>query len=439
MVESSIHRGLGLFPGGAPSQLRRMFHTPEPLLVSRAEGPWLWDASGSRYLDLNLAFGAIVLGHGDPEVVNAVTSQAKSLILHGAGVSVAELEAAERISRLMPFAERIVFTPSGSEAVLLAIRLARAYTGRSRVVKFEGNYHGWHDYSLYNVSTPLAGGKHAETEGIPHSVAETIDVLPYNDASAFEDYMERHGDEVAAVIMEPVAHSMGVVPAEPEWVRLVERLTRSHGALLVMDEIITAVRHSLRGLQTELGVRADLTTIGKAIGNGMPVAALVGRSEVMDLIAANRVVSSGTYQAHPLSMAAVAAVLDKMERLEGDRLLARVGAGFCSITRDLVEDLGIDAYVACYRSILSIYFGLREQPRSLSDVVKADARSYRVFAESLRRQGVLVNPNPRKRLHFSLAHSDPSVVEKFQATMAEALRRVKDEAPPGRRLGLSVL
>ena len=440
MIDSSIPprgpAGLSLFPGGAPSQLRRAFHGHGPLVVEAATGPWLVEAGGGRLLDMNMAFGAIVLGHGDPDVVEAVKSQAERLILHGAGVSVVEVEAARRISRLMPFAERIVFTPTGSEAVLLALRLARAYTGRSRILKFEGNYHGWHDYSLYNVSKPLScHGKAVETEGVPGEVQGLVDVLPYNDTVALERYMEERGDELAAVILEPVAHSMGVVPAEREWLHRLERLTRLHGALLVMDEIITGVRHSLHGLQTELGVRADLTTIGKALGNGMPVAALLGRAEVMDLITVNRVVSSGTYQAHPLSMAAVVAVLDKMERLRGDRLLARLGEAYCGEARDQVEDLGIDAYVSCYRSIFTIYFGLDRQPRSLGDVARADARRYRLFAEYMRRQGVLVNPNPRKRMHVSLAHSGEDVYEKFRATLREALKRAETEA----RHGLPVL
>ena len=435
MIESSPMRWLRLFPGGAPSQLRRAFHAPEPFLAERAQGPWLWDANGTRYLDLNLAFGAIVLGHGDPDVVEAVRDQAARLVLHGAGVSVAEVEAAERIVKLMPFAERVVFTPSGSEAVLLALRLARAYTGRSLIVKFEGNYHGWHDYSLYNVSTPLeAGGKRPETEGIPAQVQETVEVLPYNDVEALERFMEERGGEVAAFILEPVAHSMGVVPAEREWVSRLAKLARSHGALLIMDEIITAIRHNIHGYQTELGVTADLTTIGKALGNGMPIAALVGRAEVMDLIAENRVVASGTYQAHPLSMAAAVAVLDKMERLEGDKLLARLGEVYCKETRDQVEDLGLRAYVACFRSIFTIYFGLEEQPRSLRDVARVDARSYRLFAEYMRRQGVLVNPNPRKRMHLSLAHGVEEVYEKYRATLREALKLVKNEGS-----GLSVL
>ena len=416
-----------MFPGGAPSQLRRVFHNPSPLIVSRAQGAYLWTVDGSKFLDMNLAFGAIVLGHNDPQVVEVVGEQMGRLMLHGAGTSDVEIRAASKISMLMPFAEMVVFTSSGSEAVMLAFRLARAYTGRSKIVKFDGNYHGWHDYSLYNVSIPASRGKVVETAGIPTNVQSTVDVLPYNNVEAFEKYMEEKCDEVAAVIMELVAHSMGVVPAKREFVHVVAKKTRECGSLLVFDEVLTAVRHNLRGLQTEFGVQADLTTIGKALGNGMPIAALVGRREVLRLIAEDKVVVSGTYQAHPLSLAASLAVLEKMEKVRGDKLLARIGEEYCRVVRDHVEELGVQAYVSCFRSTLTLYFGLETQPYTLEEVLKADARRYGLFAQYMRRKGVLVNPHPRKRMHLSLAHADRDAVEVFSNAVYEALKKVKFE------------
>ena len=416
-----------MFPGGAPSQLRRAFHNPSPLIVSRAQGAYLWTVDGSKFLDMNLAFGAIVLGHNDPQVVEVVGEQMGRLMLHGAGTSDVEIRAASKISMLMPFAEMVVFTSSGSEAVMLAFRLARAYTGRSKIVKFDGNYHGWHDYSLYNVSIPASRGKVVETAGIPTSVQSTVDVLPYNNVEAFEKYMEEKCGEVAAVIMELVAHSMGVVPAKREFVHVVAKKTRECGSLLVFDEVLTAVRHNLRGLQTEFGVQADLTTIGKALGNGMPIAALVGRREVLRLIAEDKVVVSGTYQAHPLSLAASLAVLEKMEKVRGDKLLARIGEEYCRVVRDHVEELGVQAYVSCFRSTLTLYFGLETQPYTLEEVLKADARRYGLFAQYMRRKGVLVNPHPRKRMHLSLAHADRDAVEVFSNAVYEALKKVKFE------------
>ena len=427
MFQNVLGKAFQLFPGGAPSQLRRVFHNPLPLVVSRARGAYVWTIDGYKLLDMNLAFGAIVLGHNDSQVVGAIKEQMEKLILHGAGISDIEIEVASKINRLMPFAEMMVFTPSGSEAVMLAFRLARAYTGRSKIVKFNGNYHGWHDYSLYNVSIPASKGRVAETSGIPASVQDTIDVLPYNDVEAFEKYMKEKCEEVAAVIMEPIAHSMGVVPARREFIHVVAKKARECGSLLIFDEIITAIRHNLRGLQTELGVQADLTTIGKALGNGMPIAALVGRKEITNLIAEDKVVASGTYQAHPLSLAASLAVLEKMERLEGDKLLARIGEEYCKIAKDHVEELGLKAYVSCFRSIFTIYFGLERQPYTLEEVLKADTKQYRFFAQYMRKKGVLVNPHPRKRMHLSLAHADRDIVESFSTALYEALKRVRFE------------
>nr|MEB3850975.1 aminotransferase class III-fold pyridoxal phosphate-dependent enzyme [Desulfurococcales archaeon] len=282
---SLYEEALRLFPGGAPGALRRAFHKWGPLVIREARGSRLVDVSGREYLDLHMAFGAVLLGHADPDVVEAVRGEAALIDLHGAGVTDVEIEYARLIVDLIPSAEKIVFTNSGSEAVMVAFRLARAYTGRSRVVKFEGNYHGWHDYALFNVSTPLSvAGKIPESAGIPGHVAETVDVLPYNDVEALEEYMAERGDTVAAIIMEPVAHSMGSVPATPRFIAAVERLARTYGALFILDEIITAFRHNIHGLQSELGVRPDLTTIGKAVANGYPVAAVVGSREVMDLV-----------------------------------------------------------------------------------------------------------------------------------------------------------
>ena len=339
-----------------------------------------------------------------------------------------EVEAAERIVRLIPSAETVVFTPSGSEAVMAALRLARAVTGRDLVVKFDGNYHGWHDYSLYNVSTPAREGRRPETRGIPSSVQETVVVLPYNDPDTFREYMEGGGcDRVAAVIMEPVAHSMGVVPATREFVSTVERLARGCGALLVFDEVVTGIRHNLHGMQYELGVRPDLTILGKAVANGMPVGVLAGRRDVMEELTRG-VTVSGTYQAHPLSMAAVVASLDKSVRMGVDRLVARKGEEAAKLLRDLAGDARVRVYVAGFRSTIALYFGLDEWPRRLEEALRAHAEAYRLFASVLRREGVLVTPNPRKRMHLSAAHGEEEL-EALHRAAEKAFREVAERYP----------
>jgi glutamate-1-semialdehyde 2,1-aminomutase len=413
-------RARRVFPGGAQGWLRREFHSVAPLVVSRARGARLWTAQGEELVDYHMAFGAVVLGHSDPDVAEAVASQASRLVLHGAGVSDVEVEYGELVVSLIPGARGVLFTVTGSEAVMLAVRAARAVTGRDVVVKFEGNYHGWHDYSLYNVKTPVSKGKTPETRGIPRSVAATVEVLPYNDVDALRSFMAERGGEVAAIIMEPVAHSMGVVPADPAFVREAERLARTYGAMLVFDEIITGVRVSLRGMQEHYGVRVDMTTLGKGIANGLPVAALVVGERVFDAFEEGAVVASGTYTGHPISMAGGLAALRKAVRMRLDRVLWRIAGDAAKAVRDALEESGLHAAVSQFGGSLSIHIGLDEPPRSLSDALKADLRAYRELAAGLRRRGVLVSPNPLKRLHVSAAHGEAEVEALYEALRAAA-------------------
>ncbi len=420
-----FRRALRVFVGGAQGRLRREFHYLEPLILAEGHGARVLDVDGRSFVDYHMAFGAIVLGHSDPEVAEAIAEQARTLVLHGAGVTEVEIKYAELIQSLIPTADKVLFTNSGSEAVLMALRLARAYTGRDLVVKFEGNYHGWHDYSLVNVKTPVRRGKHAESEGVPRRVLETVEVLPYNDPDAFAEFMERRGEEVAAVILEPVAHSMGVVPAERRFLDAVEKYTRRAGALLIFDEIITAVRDDIHGLQSRLGVRPDLTTLGKAIANGLPVAAVVGREEVMSLLQ-DRVVSSGTYSGNPLVAAGGYAALRKAVRVGIDRVLDSKASEHAKLVRDLLEDYRVRAAVSQFGGAFSVHFGLDRPPRRLEESLAADPVAYRIMVQTLRSSGVLVSPNYLKRFHLSLAHGEEEM-EAFHAAMEEAVRRVKRE------------
>ena len=394
-----------MLPGGAQGVLRREFHGIEPLVVSRARGSRLWTVEGRELIDFHMAFGAVVLGHSDPDVVEAVASQAQKLILHGAGVSDVEVEYADLITSLIPGTRGVVFTVTGSEAVMLALRAARAATGRSLIVKFEGNYHGWHDYSLYNVKTPLsASGKKAESGGIPTQAASTIEVLPYNDVEALRSFMYEKGGEVAAIIMEPVAHSMGVVPARREFVREAERLARTYGALLVFDEVITGVRASLRGLQEYYGVRVDMTILGKGIANGLPVAALAVNSKVFSLFEEGVVVASGTYASHPISMAGGLAALRKAVKLSLDKLLWRIAEKASKAVSDALAETGVTAAISQFGGSFSVHLGLEKPPGNLEEALKADLKGYRRLASYLRKEGILVSPNPLKRFHVSASH-----------------------------------
>jgi glutamate-1-semialdehyde 2,1-aminomutase len=418
-----------LLPGGASGWLRREFHSQGPLILSRGEGPWVYTVWGEKLLDLNMAFGAVVLGHSDPDVAGAVAEQAGRLVLHGAGASDVEIEFARLLSSLFPNVDKLLFTASGSEAVLAALRVSRAVTGRSVIVKFEGNYHGWHDYVAYNIKTPLGSEPSPESAGIPGHVGATVRVLPYNDVERLRSFMEEHGDTVAAVILEPVAHSMGVVPADRAFVAEARRLCRTYGCLLVFDEIITGVRCGLRGLQEYYGVDADLVTLGKGIANGLPVAALGGKREVMEAFESN-VVTSGTYAAHPLSMAGGIVALTKAVRIRADRAMEDAARRMSRIVGEVLEESGLEAAVSQFGGSLSIHFGLEEPPRNLRQALRADHRLYARLARALRKTGVLVNPNPLKRLSVSASHGEEAI-EHFAVNLRRAVKSLKREGKPG--------
>ncbi len=414
-----------VFVGGAQGRLRREFHGIEPLVVVKAQGSRVWDAYGRELLDFHLAFGAIALGHNDRDVAAAVVKQLDRMVLHGAGVSDVEVEYAKLLLSRLPGYSRVLFTNSGSEAVMIALRLARAYTSRDVIVKFDGNYHGWHDYSMFNVKTPATVGKRPETLGIPRGTSSTVEVLPYNDAYNLEKFMSRMGGEVAAIILEPVAHSMGVVPADRDFVAAAREACDEHGCLLIFDEILTFVRDSLIGMRNYFGVDAEITLVGKSIANGLPVAAVLGIEEVMSLLE-DKVVSSGTFSGHPLSMAGGMAALSKAVKLELDKVLWEKASKAASMVASALEDSGVDAIVAHFGGAFSIYFGLSERPKSLSEALRADGSFYRRFAAKLRRKGILVSPNPLKRFHLSYSHSGEDL-ELLSTAVEEAAKEAKAE------------
>ena len=310
------NRASGRVPGGVTSNVR--FFPPHPIFMDRARGARMWDVDGREYLDYCLAFGPLVAGHGHPQVQEAIACE-----LARAGTTIfgtpttLELGMAERLARLLPSAEMVRFTNSGTEATMHAIRIARGATGRSRIVKFEGHYHGVHDAVLFNLDRPLP--RAPVNDGIPIEIQALTTVLPFNDVAALEAAFEDARD-LAAVIVEPIAR--GVIQPDPIFLERLRQLTRRHGVVLVFDEVVVWPRVGLSGAQGLYGVVPDLTTLGKALGGGLPLAAVVGTRAVMEGVSprASRstgagpyVFHGGTYNGTPVALAAGHAVLDLLE------------------------------------------------------------------------------------------------------------------------------
>lgn len=349
-----------VLPGGDTRTVT--FFAPHPLSIDRAQGSVLTDVDGNDYLDLLGNYTSMVHGHAHPEIVRAITAQASRGTGHAAN-SPLQVRLAEELCRRVLSVERIRFCNSGTEATLNAIRAARAFTGRDKLLKMEGGYHGSHDLAEISVAPDLAlaGPPErpvavAEEPGIPQAVVDDVIVAPFNDPIAAEAACERHAGEVAAILVEPMLGASGAIPAEPGFLEALRALADDHGALLIFDEVITFRLHE-GGYQTWASVRPDLTTFGKVIGGGLPVGAFGGRADVMALFAPPqpRMVQSGTFNANPLTMAAgLAAVraLDQAAIDSIDRLAERLASGL----RDAAADGGIALQVTGVGSILTTHW-----------------------------------------------------------------------------------
>ena len=419
-------RAQAVIPGGVSSSLR--FLDP-PLVFTRARGSRIWDADGREYIDFHAGFGPIIVGHADDRIRERAMETAAELDVIGAGSSELEIQLAEKIREHVPSAERVLYSNSGSEATYHAIRVSRAATGRPLVVKFQGCYHGWHDYIAANViSHPdRVGTIDPISAGVLPQALDWLVVLPFNDVEALEAVMRERGHEIAAVILEPVIHTIGCVVPSGEFMEALRRTTTESGSVLIFDEVVTGFRHHLGGYQAICGVTPDLTTFAKAIANGYPLAVLCGRADLMDLFNTRpdgTVMFGGTYNGHPMSLAAALATI---EILEADdraihRRLFRLGQTIQTELQAIVDRLGLVAQPTSFGSIFVCYF-TEGEVRSFDDALTSDADLYVAFHRGMTERGFLMLPLNLKRNHLMAAHSDEDVARMLQAA-EDVLRRL---------------
>ncbi len=401
-------RAKAVIPGGVNSGNRLL---PWPLVVNQADGAYFTDVDGNRYLDYHAAFGPMILGHNHPGVNEAVRAATTNVDLIGAGVTPHEIELAETLNRLVPSAERVLLTNSGSEATFAALRLARAVTGRSYIVKFQGTYHGWHDAVAMNVITPKErmGQKDPLSKGMLQDTVDHTLILPYNDVDALKELMATRSDEIAAILVEMIPHNIGCVLPTPEFLDTLRSETTNRGSVLIFDEVITGFRHSLGGYQSICGVTPDLTTFAKAMANGYPIAALVGKAEIMDRVApGGGVFFAGTYNGHPLNvqaaLATIAALADGSVHEHTFRLAERIDRGLTEIA----EELGVELSVKRFGSVVVPYFMDAEISRYDDLLRNNDARDI-AFRQGMCDRGIFMIPTALKRNHVSAAHTDADI------------------------------
>jgi glutamate-1-semialdehyde 2,1-aminomutase len=419
--ETLFARARALFPGGVNSPVRAWSAVGgTPRFVARGEGAYVWDADGRRLLDYVASWGAILLGHADPAVVEAIREAAGKGTSYGAP-TMREIALAERIREAFPSIEKLRFTSSGTEALMSAVRLARAATGRDKVLKFAGHYHGHADGLLVQGGSGLATLGLPASAGVPAAATRDTLVAPFNDVSAVEGAFDTFPHEIAVVVVEPIAANMGLVAPRTGFLESLRDLTRDRGALLVFDEVITGFRVTRGGAQELLGIEPDLTCLGKVIGGGLPVGAFGGSAKLMDLVAPEGpVYQAGTLSGNPLAMAAGAAALDALaapgvyERLEA--MARRLAEGLTALA-------GPRAAVVQRGAMLTLFFAA-EPPHDFDAVRRTDAESFRRFFHAMLDRGILLPPSPYEAWFTTLAHGEHEVDATLKAArpaLAEAL------------------
>ena len=373
----------------------------EPIFVRRGEGAYLEDVNGTRYVDWVMSWGPLLFGHADPETVAAVVAAAERGTSFGASTE-AEVELAAEIVDAVPSVEKVRLVSSGTEAAMSAVRVARAFTARDRILKFAGCYHGHVDALLANAGSGVATLGLPSSPGIPTRVTEDTIVCRYNDVDAAAAAVARHGEGLAAIIVEPVAGNMGVVPPERGFLTALRRLCDGCGALLILDEVITGFRVARGGAQERFGVTPDLTILGKIVGGGLPLAAFGGRADVMDRLAPRGdVYQAGTLSGNPLATAAGLAVL---RRLRAPHVYAELEARAAKVESGLAEHGTVQRVGA-----MTTLFMTEEPVRDFEDAQRCDTERYGALFRHLLEHGVYVAPSQYECMFVSLAHGDEEI------------------------------
>ncbi|MBL8291615.1 MAG: aspartate aminotransferase family protein [Bryobacterales bacterium] len=423
-IESFLEKAAGLIPGGVNTSQRRV----DPALVPvTAAGAYFEDASGQRYLDFHCAFGPIVLGHCYPTVNRRVKEAIDSIDLLGAGITPLEIQLAEKIAQHVPCAERVLLCNSGTEATYHAIRLSRAVTGRRKLVKFQGCYHGAHDAVLMNIITPLEklGQKDVATAGATAQLIDDTLICDFNSLDSVEAAIKAHPGDVAAIILEPIPHNVGCLMPQPGFLQGLREIADANGIVLIFDEVITGFRHSLGGYQKIAGVTPDLTTMAKAMANGFPIAAVAGRSHLMDQFnthPAGKVFFSGTYNAHAVGVSAALATIDALESPQAHAHLFSLGDRVRKGLNEITARLGIPAITTGFGSVFVTYFRETE-PTTYVELMRQDHDKFVAFRQGMIRRGFYQLPVSVKRNHLTLSHTVSDVDRTLEAS-EDVLRRM---------------
>ncbi len=425
-------RARTLIPGGVNSPVRSFRSVGgEPFFVERGEGPYLFDTEGNRYIDYVQSWGPLILGHAHPAVTEALAAQLERGTSFGAPTE-GEVELAERIVRLVPGVEMVRLVNSGTEATMTALRLARAATGRERILKFAGCYHGHADPFLVEAGSGVATLGLPDSPGVPRPVVADTAVVPFNDLERVDDLLSAEGDEFAAVILEPVVGNGGLILPEPGFLEGLREVSRRTGALLIFDEVMTGFRVGLGGAQERFGVTPDLTTLGKVIGGGLPVGAVGGRRDLMERLApTGPVYQAGTLSGNPLATAAGNAQLAFLERENPYPRLEDTTRGLVEGLVEALREAGIPAAGASVGSMWGVFF--REGPvRNFAEARESDTEAFARYHRGALERGVFFAPSPFEAGFVSTEHGEDEIDETLEAAREAARDAARDPVEEGR-------
>ena len=419
--EELFNRAQQVIPGGVNSPVRAFRSVGgNPLFIQRGNGSHVWDADGREYIDYVGSWGPLIFGHRPPEIIQALRETLEIGTSFGAPTE-REVEMAELITKHVPSVEKVRLVNSGTEAVLSAIRLARGFTGRDRIIKFDGCYHGHGDSLLVKAGSGVATFGLPDSPGVPASLAELTTVVPFNDPGALIKGLNQHRNEVACVIIEPVVGNMGCIPPRSDYLGIVRDFTKFSGALLIFDEVMTGFRLELGGAQAKYRIKPDLTTMGKVIGGGLPVGAYGGRAEIMNQVApAGPVYQAGTLSGNPLAVAAGLATLRRLQTESPYDKLELLGARLERGLAHAAAGAGVAARVNRVGSMFTLFFTDREV-FDFESARTSDTQRFNRFFHSMLAQGIYLPPSQFEAAFISAAHTDADIDRTIEAA-AKALK-----------------
>ena len=418
-----FERAKKTIPGGVNSPVRAF--SPYPFFTSSAKGSKIFDVDGNKYIDYCMAYGPLILGHGNPKIQEKVKAQLLNGSMFGTPTEL-EVEFAEIIAQSVPCIDMMRVINSGTEATMHAIRVARGFTSRSKIIKFEGCYHGAHDYVLVKAGSGASTFGAPDSLGVPVNTIKNTILLPFNDEEAFVNTINKEGNEIAAVIIEPVIGNAGVILPNEGYLQLIRQITEEKGILLIFDEVITGFRLGTGGAQEHYNVNPDLVTLGKIIGGGFPIGAFGGKKEIMSLISpVGKVYQAGTLSGNPISvtagLTALKILLDERNRIYDS--LRKSGEKMRKGLKEQAEDAKVPVQVNGLESMFQIFF-IDKPVNNYSDAKSSDLNKFQRYRQKLLSKGIFVPPSQFETCFLSVAHTDEDT-EKSLEVMSTALKEIR--------------